>query len=100
MSMPHFIFARSDEKYRCPLGLMMRTGNGALRMVTVVVSTSFSLRPSMAMRKLCERDSTLSVTTLSSLSTMGRMLRLCGATGVRHSEPVCGTIMGPPFDSE
>ena len=52
----------------------------------------------MAARKLCERDSTERVITLLSLITIGRMLRLCGATGVRHKLLVDGTMIGPPFD--
>lgn len=78
----------------------MLVTKGAFSIVMDVPSVRVSLRPSTASRKLCERDSTLSVTVLSPLITMGRTLRLCGATGVRHTVLVRGTMMGPPFDSE
>ena len=74
--------------------------NGARRIVTVVPSRSFSDRPSTAMRKLCDRLSTLISTVTLSLTTIGRMFSECGATGVRHRTSVDGTMIGPPFDSE
>ena len=36
----------------------------------------------------------------SSLMTMGRTFRLCGATGVMAMVLLCGTMTGPPMLSE
>ena len=67
-------------------------------MVICVPSHSFSDRPSMATRKLWLRLSTSSRITLSSFTTMGRMFRLWGATGVMQSVSADGTTMGPPVE--
>ena len=69
-------------------------------MVSRVFSLHFADCPSTAMRKLWLRLSTVRVISESSEITIGLMFRLCGATGVRHRMPVCGTMIGPPFDSE
>ena len=72
----------------------------ALVIVINVESVIFCERPSTATRKLWVRLSTFSSMRLSSRMTMGRMLRLWGATGVIQIELDCGTMMGPPFESD
>ena len=69
-------------------------------MVRSVVSCIFCERPSTATRKLWVRLSTLNSMRQSSRITMGLRLKLWGATGVMQSEFDCGTIIGPPLESE
>lgn len=42
----------------------------------------------------------INVISQSSLMTMGRTFRLCGATGVMAMVLLCGTMTGPPMLSE
>ena len=76
----------------------MRVENGAFDMVTTVPSVRPEERPSTAARKEWLRLSTFKVMTEVSGTTIGRTLRLWGATAVRHSVPVEGAIIGPPLD--
>ena len=69
-------------------------------MVSTVFSGHFSDLPSIAIRKLCDLLSTDSLISALSGITIGRTLRLCGATAVRLSTPDSGAMIGPPFDSE
>jgi hypothetical protein len=59
-----------------------------------------SLRPSQATRKGCLPLDTWSEMVLSWGSTIGRVVRVCGAIGVIAMTPEFGTSNGPPAASE
>lgn len=74
--------------------------NGHLLSVSSCSAVIVLYRESSVQRKFSDRPVTLSVMRVSSESTIGLTLRLCGAIGVITTLPDRGEMIGPPQLSE
>ena len=74
--------------------------NDAFLIVMLVEQGRLWLRPSIESKKLLVRLSTVKRISTLSVTTTGRVLRLCDATGLKHKVPDVGAKIGPPTESE
>ena len=96
MSTPHIILFRNESKNDILCGTAKRIYLFAFLMVKRVLFAILKVRLSIEIDASCWRVSILSDTTLVSGITIGRIVRLCGASGVSKNEWHDGATIGPP----
>ena len=100
MSTPHIILLRNESKNEILCGTAKRIYLFAFLMVKMVLFAILKVRLSIDIDASLLRVLIWSVTTLVSGITIGRIVRLCGASGVSRNEWHEGATIGPPALNE
>lgn len=100
MSTPHIILFRNESKNDILCGTAKRIDLFAFLMVKTVSFETLNVRLSTEIEVSLSRVFMWSVTVLESGITIGRIVRLCGASGVSKNEWHEGAKIGPPALSE
>ena len=100
MSTPHIILFRNESKNDILCGTAKRIDLFAFLMVKTVSFEILKVRLSAEIEASLLRVFMWSVTVLESGITIGRIVRLCGASGVSKNEWHEGAKIGPPALSE
>ena len=100
MSTPHIILFRNESKNEILLGTAKRIYLFAFLMVKTVSFEMRNVRLSAEIEVSLFRVFMRNETTLESGITIGRIVRLCGASGVSKNEWHEGAKIGPPALNE
>ena len=100
MSTPHIILLRNESKNEILCGTAKRIYLFAFLMVKMVSLLTLKVRLSTDTDASFLRVSICNSTMLESGITIGRIVRLCGASGVSKNEWHEGAKIGPPALNE